>query len=215
MVNYICFDTETSGLDHTKYNLLTAHFIILNQDLEKIDSLDLKIKHPHYTVHPKALEINKIDIVSHTRDNQSLFISDANKLLVEFLNNNKQHYKFIPIGHNVNFDIQFIKSSGLLSELDYFKYISHIPLDTLTIAGFLKLSGYLPPTQLLNLVSLCKYLHINYPGPANNSAHGAANISAHNAEYDATMTVELLKVFKKFIDVDKTYLSSNKRKRED
>ena len=82
MVNYICFDTETSGLDHTKYNLLTAHFIILNKDLERIDSLDLKIKHPHYTIHPKALEINNIDIVSHTKDNQSMFISEANKSLV-------------------------------------------------------------------------------------------------------------------------------------
>ena len=208
MVNYICFDTETSGLDHTKYNLLTAHFIILNKDLERIDSLDLKIKHPHYTIHPKALEINNIDIVSHTKDNQSMFISEANKSLVTFLESNKQHYRFIPIGHNINFDIQFIKSSGLLSESEYFKYISNIPLDTLSIAGFLKLSGYLPPTQLLNLVSLCKYLHIKYPNDTSNN-------TPHNAEYDATMTVELLKVFKKFIDIDKTNSSSNKRRRRE
>jgi DNA polymerase III epsilon subunit-like protein len=211
MVQYICFDTETSGLDPNNCNLLTAHFIILNNDLERIDSLDLQIKHIQYNIHPKALEINKIDIVVHDKDNKSVFINDANKMLISFLQRYKNNTKYIPIGHNVNFDIQFIKCSGLLSESDYFHYISNIPLDTLHIASFLKLSGHIPPTQLLNLVSLCKYLHITYP---NNGSLLYKNINPHNAEYDATMTVELLKVFKKFINIDKSNISSNKRKHE-
>ena len=144
------------------------------------------------------LLLQQINIVSHNNDIKSLFIDTARDNLLSFLHTNKEHSKFIPIGHNVHFDIQFIKHSGLLSESDYSYYISHIPLDTLHIASFLKLSGHIPQTQLLNLVSLCKYLHITIP----NNNLKSVNFEPHNAEYDATITVELLKAFKKFIDID-------------
>ena len=187
MSYYICFDTETTGLQ-SSCNLLTAHFIILNKHLEKIDSLDLRIKYPVYTVYTKALEVNKIDLVSHDNHPDSLFISDANHKLVSFLQKNKGQYRFLPIGHNINFDVQFIKSSNLLSEEEYSKYISVTTLDTLTIANFLKLTGVLPTTQPLNLVSLCKFLNIS-----------SDDTQAHNAEYDTKMTIELLKIFKEKI----------------
>ena len=45
---------------------------INNQNLEKINSLDLKIKHKNYYVQPKALEINKINIFPQTLNSKKL-----------------------------------------------------------------------------------------------------------------------------------------------
>lgn len=210
MSRYICFDTETTGLQNS-CNLLTAHFIVLNKNLELIDSLDLKIKYPFYTVYAKALEVNKINLVEHDKDPQSLFISDANLKLTNFLQKNRGQFRYIPVGHNINFDIQFIKSSKLLSEEDYTKYMSSNHLDTLTIANFLKMSGFLPSTQPLNLTSLCKFLNISID-----------TNSTHNAEYDIKMTIELLKIFKEklkdskeeYDDFKRDLSDSKKRKAE-
>ena len=47
MVHYIVFDCETTGLDND-CNLLTAFFVILDENLNKIDTLGLHIKHIYY-----------------------------------------------------------------------------------------------------------------------------------------------------------------------
>ena len=88
---YLAFDCETTGL--TSYcNILTAYFIILDNNLNKIDDLDLKIKHDFYTVYTKALEINKIDLLKH--DKEGIILNQAKKLLLDFLNKYKQ-YEYI------------------------------------------------------------------------------------------------------------------------
>jgi|688.fasta_scaffold464424_2 DNA polymerase III alpha subunit (gram-positive type) len=205
MARYICFDTETTGLQ-SSCNLLTAHFIVLNKNLERIDALDLKMKYPVYTVYTKALEVNKINLVDHDKDPNSLFITDANNKLVSFLQKNKGPFRYIPIGHNINFDVQFVKSSKLLLEEEYSKYISSSALDTLTIANFLKVTGVIPSTQPLNLVSLCKFFNISKD-----------DTNAHTAEYDTKMTIELLKNFKEKIEHSKEeyddYKSSSKKRK--
>ena len=56
---YLAFDTETTGIDFKKNNLLTACFIVLDKDLVELDRLNLSIKHTDYTVTIKAIEINE------------------------------------------------------------------------------------------------------------------------------------------------------------
>ena len=80
---YIAFDTETSGLDPLKCNLLTVSFIILDNELNKLDTLNISLKHQNYFVNPDALEVNKIDILKH--HNHSIDIIDARIKLFEFL----------------------------------------------------------------------------------------------------------------------------------
>ena len=49
---YLAFDVETTGLE-THCNVLTAFFIILDSNYNQIDSLDLKIKYPYYTIYTR------------------------------------------------------------------------------------------------------------------------------------------------------------------
>ena len=179
---YLAFDTETTGIDHTVNNLLTAYFMVLDSDLNIIDTFDLKLKHNSYNITVKALEINNIDIIKH--DQESISVVDAKIKFKEFLLKNKGPYRYTPVGHNISFDKNFLLASGLITEQEYSEYISVCTIDTMIVANFLKLTGNIPSNKALNLTSLCKYYNI-----------GSEN--AHNCEADIKMTVELLKCMRK------------------
>jgi DNA polymerase III epsilon subunit-like protein len=183
---YIAFDCETTGVNNDCH-LLTVSFLILTSNLKEIDCLNIALRQPNgYHIYPESLEVNKIDIVKHHQ--QSIDLIDARRKLLQFLQKYKEQYSLIPIGHNIQFDIKFIKQSGLLTEEEYSKYISYNALDTVTISQFLKLSGKLHEKQSLSLVNLCKSCNLK----RNEDLE-------HSAEYDIKMTVKLLKYFKKLV----------------
>lgn len=200
---YICFDCETTGLDDL-CNLLTVCFIILDKNLNEIDKLNISLKQKNgYLIYPEALAINKIDLIKH--HNSSTDIETSHKNLINFLNLNKTLYNLIPIGHNVRYDIKFIKNSGLLNEVEYNKYISFNSIDTITIAQFLKLSGKLPEKQSISLTSLCTYLNLNT---------NFDKTLEHSAEYDTKMTIKLLEKFKNIIGEPEINDNNNNKKRK-
>lgn len=176
---YIAFDCETSGISETS-NLLTVSFIILDKDLIQKDSLNISLKQTSgYNIYPEALQINRINIIKHHES--SIDLQTSRKILLDFLNKNKGSYNLIPIGHNIAFDIRFIKSSGLLTDKEYSNFISCNPIDTLIIAQFLKTCGKLHPKQSLSLINLCSHFKLN-----------SCKNSEHTSEYDIKMTIKLL-----------------------
>jgi DNA polymerase III alpha subunit (gram-positive type) len=200
---YIAFDCETTGINDNS-NLLTVSFLILDENLNETDSLNLSLRHNNgYHVYPKALEINKIDIIKH--HNTSLDLIDTRRKLLEFLTKNKGQFNLIPIGHNIQFDIKFIKQSGLLTEYEYSSYISYNPLDTLSVAQFLKLSGKLHEKQSLSLINLCSSCNLKL--------HENEYLE-HSAEYDIKMTIKLLKFFKNIINDDNNFIKFDNKKRK-
>jgi len=184
---FLCFDTETTGL-LDDCNVLTAYFIILDNDLNEIASLDLKIKHNCYKVQIKALEINKIDLIEH--DKISITKKEAKDQLEQFLSKYKNNDKYIPLGHNIAFDLKMLKNNQLLSDSAIECYISPNSIDTLTIAKFVKSCNKIPIKQSLSLVNLCKFLNIELN----------SELDAHNAEYDIRLTIELFKVLQNMIE---------------
>lgn len=194
---YLAFDTETTGIDAVKNNLLTACFIVLNDNLIEIDRLNLSIKYNEYNISVRAMEINKIDLIKHHNSRNSVDLKTARSMLLDFLRKNKKAHSnsslsygynlFTPIGHNVTFDINFIKGCGLLSEYEYNSYISFNCVDTICIAQFFKLTGEIPKKQSISLSNLCSYYNIK--SEENTESY-------HTAEYDIVMTLHLLRKFK-------------------
>lgn len=184
---YLAFDTETTGITPSKHNLLTVCFIYLNEDLEEIDRLNLSIKYNDYTITIKAMEINKIDLIKH--NSESLDLNKAREQLLSFLKKHKKRSTFTPIGHNIAFDINFIKGSGLLTEDEYNDYFTYNTIDTISIARYLKLTGDLPKRQSLSLQNLCNFYKLS-----------SNKDNFHTAEYDIEMTVQLLRKFKSIND---------------
>ena len=204
---YICFDCETTGLEQN-CNLLTLCLVILDNNLNQIDMLNISLKQDDgYTIFPEALVINKINLIEH--HNNSTTLSESRIKLFNFLNLNKTFFNLIPIGHNLKFDIDFIKKSGLLTELEYNNYISCNFIDTITIAQFLKLSGKLHPKQSISLVNLCNIDKLNLK---------IDKTQEHSAEYDTKMTISLLKSFVDLIKEEKTEdkdKNKNKKRKHD
>jgi oligoribonuclease (3'-5' exoribonuclease) len=200
---YICFDTESSGLDSTINNLLTVCFIVLDKNLNELDRLNLSIKHESYNIVIKALEINKINLIKH--HNSSVDILTAKNILINFLNKYKPKYSFIPICHNCNHDISFIQNSGLLPKELYKNYFSYNVIDTIILAQFLKLSNKLPEYQSISLSSLINYFALN-----NNNV----NVNFHTAEYDTEMTVKLLQKFRELNTTNDVVVVKKKKNEE-
>jgi DNA polymerase-3 subunit epsilon len=189
MSKYIAFDSETTGLDANVNNLLTATFIVLDTDLNELDRLNISLKSESYTINAKAMEVNKIDIVKHQTNSKDLI--DTKAQLINFLKKNKTNFYLTPVGHNIQFDIQFIKK--LLGD-EYNNYFSYNSVDTIVIANFLKICGKLPERQPVSLSKLSEYYGIGGSAPQRRIDE-VLNEAFHTSEYDTEITVKLLKKF--------------------
>lgn len=178
---YIGFDCETTGTDPSTCQLLTVSFCVLSAEMERVDSLNLSLRSDTgYHVFPDAMRVNKIDIVNHHES--ALSLDNARRILLEFLNKHKGAFTMIPVGHNIQFDIGFLKGSGLMTGEEIRKYFSFGMIDTMVVSQFMKLCGKIPKRQRISLTSLSEYYNLD-----------RRQDLEHSAEYDVSMTVDVLK----------------------
>lgn len=176
---YLAFDVESGGVtdDHS---LLTAYFVILDEDLKTVyGELDLRSKPNDGTYHvtAEALAINGIDLISH--DKEADTESKAGTRLYEFL---QQHcpdgkVKLTPLGHNVAFDVEFVKKH--LTK-NFNKFVSYRCLDTASVIQFLKQTNHIPKDLAGSLGEIAKYLQVPI-------------VQLHTAKDDTWLTIEVLK----------------------
>ena len=189
MERYIAFDCETGGLS-TNCSLLTAYFVILEADLTTVvGELDLKIKPnvgEQYVVSAEALGINKINLVEHEKT--AITLNQAKTEFYNFLtkNNMDDKIKYIPVGHNVSFDIGFLKEK-LLTAGNWNKLVSYRQMDTGVVGQFLKMTGNMHKDVSGSLGSMCEYF-------------GVPLTDAHNARADTIATVKVLRKMKKIME---------------
>jgi DNA polymerase III epsilon subunit-like protein len=189
---FLAIDTETTGLED-ECNVLTAYFIILDNNLNRIDVLDLKIKHKYYTVYTQALEINKINLIDHHNDSNSLCTELAMIKLSLFLEKNKDENKYKILGHNVKFDLKMLIKNNIINTDSINTYLNIDELvDTLTLAKKLKQLKLIPLKQSLSLSKICYYFELN--------ENLIDSVNFHNAEYDTKLTVLLYKKLKELED---------------
>lgn len=175
---YFLFDTETGGIKKDM-SLLTLYGFILDENLNILDSIDLKIKPDGgiYNISAQALEINKINLVDH--DKVAISLSEAREKFKNFIWRWALTQKLTPIGHNIRFDVKFVKTH-LLEEWD--RYFDRRHLDTASIGKFLSLSGKLPKLNEYSLSELALTLNLSID-----------NDKRHDAQVDAELTLNLLR----------------------
>jgi len=122
-------DTETGGLDPNKHSLLSIG-LVLFEDNAIIDSTEIYIKEEEYRVTPYAMKINGINLYELYEKGVSPDI--AVEKIIDFVSNNDEK-KIIVGGHNVNFDIGFLKQLFAKTPYSYNKYISHRYIDVASI----------------------------------------------------------------------------------
>jgi DNA polymerase III alpha subunit (gram-positive type) len=175
---YFLFDTETGGI-RKEMSLLTLYGHILDDNLNILDTIDLKIKPDDgvYHVNAQGLEINKINIVEHDRIAKPL--SEVKTRFKNYICGWSLNQKLTPIGHNVRFDVKFVKTH-LLEDWD--RYFDRRHIDTASIGKFLALSGIVPKLKTYSLSEMAQALMIN-----------VNEDSRHEAKFDADLTLNVLR----------------------
>lgn len=161
--NFILIDTETTGFDEKKHQILELGILVI-KDLKVIDEFEVKIKHKEYTISAKAMEANKINIIEHEKE--ALFEKEAAEKILEFLNKHKAENDegYIVIGQNVQFDIKFLEEMFLRAYKikEYRQAISYRSLDIMQLAMIKNIEGKIS-LEKQDLDSILKELNIEIP----------------------------------------------------
>ena len=175
---YFLFDTETGGI-RKEMSLLTLYGHILDDNLNILDTIDLKIKPDDgvYHVNAQGLEINRINIVEHDRIAKPL--SEVKTRFQNYICGWSLNQKLTPIGHNVRFDVKFVKTH-LLEDWD--RYFDRRHIDTASVGKFLALSGIVPKLKTYSLSEMAQALMIE-----------VNEDSRHEAKFDADLTLNVLR----------------------
>jgi DNA polymerase III alpha subunit (gram-positive type) len=185
---YFLFDCETGGTN-PKTSLLTLFGLMLDHNLEILDSIDLKIRPDNglYVVGASGMDVNKINIPEHDKVaiNKSMAAKQFYDFCLKHTIGGHKDNRLIPTGHNLAFDIRFIKKNLLAAnnlDGDHWKvFFSYRQLDTATLAQGLILAKKLPEDLECSLGSLARYFNLDYSG-------------AHNAQFDVELSLKVLKL---------------------
>ncbi len=134
-------DTETGGLDPNRHSLLSLAIVVW-EDMKIIDSQELLINDGILFVTEEALSINRIDIEKHKRTAISPSLAIEKVLL--FINRHfPQQGKITLAGHNVQFDVSFLRLLFSKNNEDFSNFFSHRIIDTSSILYYLYLAGHI------------------------------------------------------------------------
>jgi DNA polymerase III epsilon subunit-like protein len=187
---YIAYDTETGGTDPSRCPILTGYFVVLSEDLVKLDELNLKIKPeaPFDLIENDALKITGIDIAKHLEDSDTISRQEAGEKLRNFVLKYKPkgRSKLIRMGYNIGFDDKMIISQ-LVS--DWEKILHYRTNDIFNIVNFLKDVQWLP-SDLGSLTSVVNYFNISLK-------------TAHDAKNDVWMSIAVYDKLKDLMEKSK------------
>jgi len=194
------FDCETGGLDPKTHSLLTAYFAVYDENDNFIDDLDLQLKPENESdivVTPGAMNVNGINLEEHLADSNTVTYAEGNKKLLALLNKHKIPRKrshYIPSGHNILFDLNFIWEQ-LTPREDWEKTVHYgKKMDTYIVCTFLQDMGIIPE-DVAKLTQLVEYF-------------GIPMGKAHTARGDIEMNIEVYKAIKSLMQVKKAEIAN-------
>jgi len=181
MIRYLHLDCEMGGRE-LKYSLLTAAFMVTDENFNVLGTLDLAVKPDDgdYVLSGQGMGVNKIDIIQH--DLIAIPYKQAKPLLFNFLKQHAVGCKLVPVGHGVRGDIEHI-IARLISEGSWEQFCSYHYLDTSVVLQFLRACGKMPLDCDGSVMALAKHFSIDISG------------ELHNAMVDVQVTAAILKAF--------------------
>jgi DNA polymerase III epsilon subunit-like protein len=188
----LMFDTETGGLNEDTSDVLTWYGAIVNEELQVIDEINLKLKPDGRLpiVEAGALKVNGINIQQHMLDPETVTYSEGKSKLItlikKHLKRNGRYSNVIASGYNVPFDLKFTHKH-LIPQEEWLGLIHYKTCDVMAHVDFLKMVGWFPK-ELGSLGTVVEFL-------------GIPKRNAHNAKEDTLMTLD---VHKKLIELMKS-----------
>lgn len=189
---YFAFDTETGGLNPKEADVLTFYGAIVDDKLQVVEEIDLKLKPDNGMPRADAgaLKVNGINLEKHLADPATITYSQAKPLIIallkKYLKKRGRYSNIRPFGQNVPFDINFTQEH-LIPKNEWDSILHYALVDTKTIVDFLKDVNWFPK-DLGSLGSVVEFL-------------GVPKRAAHNAKEDTLMTID---VYKKILEIMKS-----------
>ncbi|TRO32681.1 3'-5' exonuclease [Pseudomonas sp. ALS1131] len=184
MTNLAILDLETSGINPNKHSVLEIGIIPL---LEGIPPFHAYVKNEEIIWSDFAKE--NFQKISEEWNAQSTPPREAVQKLSDYLEENFPSKEITLIGHNIGFDISFLKKLAFDSGIDEIPGISHRVIDTHTLLFVLMSQGKLPESAL---TSSGAFSHFNISPPES---------IRHTALGDATATRELFKKISRLLNL--------------
>ena len=171
MPSIVFVDVETGGFDPERHSLLTVGLVTLDtRTREATRPLLVRVRDAPYRVEADALEVNRIDLLSH-HEHAAERQHAANEIRAYLQYKRKK--RVMLGGHNVQFDLRFLHH--LLP--DWHELVVGGVVDTKIVAQYLIHKGALPKTLNTSLESLAGHFGIEF--------------QAHDALEDATATANV------------------------
>jgi DNA polymerase III epsilon subunit-like protein len=175
MTKLLVIDTETGGVDPDRHSILSLA-AVLWEDGEIRGEVEILIAEGDLMVTARALEINRIDLVAHSR--QAIAPRVALALLLDFVS--KHYRQELAAGEQVaivGFDLGFLKRLCRIAGAEFPSVFSHRVLDTASVLRFLSLTGLLPAKAVASNGAF-EYFGINIQAETRHSALGDARATA-------------------------------------
>ena len=131
-------DTETGGLDPRQHSLLSIGLVVWSPQ-GILASEEILLKEKVFRIDHHALKVNNIDLSLHAA--RALNHAEALQKLQSFVGNHFHGKGIVLAGHNVSFDIGFVKQWFEEQNTDFSSMFSHRSIDTHSILSALYLSG--------------------------------------------------------------------------
>lgn len=141
-VQFLFLDTETGGLDPDRHSILSIGLAVVSRT-DVVDTLEIDVREPRLFAEKSALAINRIDLAEHVKT--ALTPSAAVDRIIDFIGKwpelLSENNKVVLFGHNILFDIQFLKRLFCFTGHDYASFFSHRNVDTSSILRYLHIKG--------------------------------------------------------------------------
>lgn len=145
MAKMLVIDTETGGLDPQRHSILSLAGVVWDNGATT-NEIEILIVEPEIVADSEALKVNKIDLVQHKRNGVSPAeaMTRFDGFLKEYFGDSPSSEKISLAGHNIYFDVEFLRRLCRLAAFPYDNRFSHRVLDTAAIIRFLILAKRLP-----------------------------------------------------------------------
>lgn len=178
-MNLLVLDLETTGLDSEANGILSIAAKLYNSNREVVTSFKSNCNPEDAEINLGALKVNRftIETIKSLRSEKDTILHFCDWLL-----SLKVDGELVVAGHNVHFDLSFIKSKLKKYNISGFdQAVSHRVIDTASVGRVLVEAGVLPKNTKISLKDLVVASGIEYDSERH-----------HSAEYDVNITAKLL-----------------------
>lgn len=182
--NLVVIDIETTGTNPFIHDALAISFVPVNSKLSK---LEVFIRHSNPEWNDFAKENFKK--FQPKWQQEAAPAKTIFSRIEAYISSTFEKYPVTLIGHNIGFDVAFLRKIAYQAGHDYFSNISHRVIDTHTMLAILALQGKIPKSATSSDGAF-KYFNIDSNPALRHSA-------THDAELTRLLFLELFKIFSK------------------